>query len=702
MDDARRDRRGRETVKPAERIAALTREIAEHNRAYYELDAPVVSDATYDALVRELRELESANPELAETGSPTRTVGAAPSPLFAPVRHAVAMMSLDNAFDRAELEAWDARWRKLAGVGGEATDYVCELKIDGLAMSLTYENGVFVRAATRGNGVEGEDVTSNVATVEAVPKELRLSRADVPRLVEVRGEVYMALSDFQELNRHQAVSGAKVFANPRNSAAGSLRQKDPAVTATRALSFWAYQLGAKEGGPSFTRHSESLEFLSEAGFPVNPHINVVGDLAHVEAYCERWLADRHDLDYETDGVVVKLNDLSLHERLGATSHAPRWAIAYKYPPEEEYTLLRDIAVSIGRSGKATPFAVLEPVRVSGSTVSMATLHNEDQVRLKDVRPGDTVIVRKAGEVIPEVVGPVAGLRPPRTKPWRFPTTCPRCGGPLVRLEGESDTFCTNVDCPEQRIQRIAHFASRSAMDIEGLGEKRVEQLTSLGLLVDAGDLYALLPEDLEPLEGFGALSASNLTGAIEASKSRALDRLLTGLGIRHVGAAGARELAAAFPDLDAISSAPQESLAEVEGIGPVIAESIVRFFAVPSNRELIEKFRRAGVNLASTAFVPGRGEVGERDPGAGQLVQTLAGRTVVVSGTLSGFSRDEAEAAIRAHGGKATGSVSAKTDALVVGADPGASKVTKAESLGVPILDEAAFEHFLKTGRMGD
>jgi DNA ligase (NAD+) len=685
-------RADREAV--ARRMAELASEIEEHSRAYYERDAPTISDAAFDALVRELRKLEEEHPDLASKSSPTKRVGAAPSSAFATVRHRIPMMSLDNAFSFDELRAWDARWRRMVE-GDHQTGYVCEPKIDGLAMSLTYEDGVYFRAATRGNGIEGEDVTANVATVDAVPKRLSATNTKMPDILEVRGEIYMPISSFEELNRNQAKSGGKIFANPRNSAAGSLRQKDPAVTATRDLSFWAYQIGEKVGGPSFSRHLESLEYLRELGFPVNPAIELAFDMEGVVAYCERMADYRHRLDYEIDGVVVKLDDLSLHDRLGSTSHAPRWAVAFKFPPEEEFTLLRDIMVSIGRSGKATPFAVLEPVKVSGSTVSMATLHNEDQVALKDVRPGDIVVVRKAGDVIPEVVGPVLERRPKGLRPWRFPKSCPACGAPLVRLQGEADTYCTNVDCPEQRIQRIVHFASRSAMDIEGLGEKRVEQLVGLGLLVDAGDLYGLGKDELAPLEGFGELSASNLVEAIDASRRRPLERLLVGLGIRHVGEAGARALASSFKSLDEIMAASTEELSAVEGVGPVIAQSIVSFFAVDSNRALVDKLRRAGVNLQAAAL---GADVAGGSSGGIELPRTLEGKTVVVTGTLSSYSRSEAEEAIRLRGGKATGSVSKRTDFVVVGADPGASKVSRAEQLGVPLLDEEAFERILSTG----
>jgi DNA ligase (NAD+) len=715
----------------ARRVEELRAEIAYHDRLYYELDAPEIPDAEYDDLVRELRQIEERHPELVTPDSPTQRVSGAPTVLFAPVRHRVPMMSLDNAADLDELRAWAER---IARVDAEAlgADFVCELKIDGLAISLTYEGGLYVRAATRGDGITGEDVTANVATIDAVPPRLSWPKAmgPVPELLEVRGEVYMAVSAFEELNRRQLAAGQKTFANPRNSAAGSLRQKDPKVTASRELSFWAYQIGAFEGGPALARHSEALDLLRRCGLPVNDRTAVVHGIDEVFAFCEHWREHRHDLDYEIDGVVVKVDDLALQRRLGATSHAPRWAVAFKFPPEERTTKLLDIMVSIGRTGRATPFAVLEPVFVGGSTVALATLHNQDQVALKDVRPGDTVVVRKAGDVIPEVVGPVLAERPKGSRRWRFPTTCPSCGGPLVRLPGESDTFCTNLDCPAQRVQRIVHFASRPAMDIEGLGEKRVGQFVSAGLLSDPADVYYLRRDDLVALERMAELSADNLLRAIEESKGRPLSRVLVALGIRHLGPAGARALARAFPTLDELLAAGVESLAAVEGIGPVIADSVAEFLASPANLVVIDKLRRAGLALreplpagragagagagagvgagAGAAAGAGAGPAGAggaTSPGAGAadgatVPPTLAGKSVVVTGTLAGFTREEAEEAILSRGGKAPGSVSAKTFAVVVGTDPGTAKLRKAEELGVPLVDGSRFVELLETGEL--
>jgi DNA ligase (NAD+) len=692
-------------VARAEELRAL---IAHHNDRYHRLDDPEITDAEFDELVRELRSIETDHPDLVVPGSPTSTVGAAPSALFAPVAHRVPMMSLDNAFTRQELQAWADRLAKQIAAD---TAFVCELKIDGLAISLTYREGRFVQAATRGDGRTGEDVTPNVATIADIPDRLRSTVDPPPDLIEVRGEVYMPVSAFNDLNRRQADAGERLFVNPRNSAAGSLRQKDSSVTASRALSFWAYQVGELEAARSSTpvggrdngsnglgpTHSSTLEWLAKAGFPVNPERELVHGLDEVLDFCRRAEDGRHDLDYEIDGVVVKVDDLALQRQLGSTSRAPRWAIAYKFPPEERTTELRDISVSIGRTGKATPFAMLSPVFVGGSTVSLATLHNEDQVRAKDVRPGDTVVVRKAGDVIPEVVGPVlavgaGGRKRRRRAAWKFPTVCPSCGAPLVRLPGESDTFCTNLDCPGQRVQRIAHFASRSAMDIEGLGEQRVQLFADLGLLNDVADLYTFTAGTLDGLEGFGPLSIANLLGAIDHSRSQPLHRVLIGLGIRHLGQVGSIALARSQGDVDAIMSADEESLAVVDGVGPVIAASVVRWFASAVNRSVVERLRSAGVNLTEPSRAVSTADA--------ESPQTLAGKSVVVTGTLEGWTREGAEEAILARGGKSPGSVSKKTFALVVGESPGASKVTKAEQAGVPVVEGTAFGRLLESGEL--
>lgn len=672
---------------PAQRVEELRAEITEHDRRYYELDAPTISDADYDELLRELRSLEEAHPDLVVPDSPTQRVSGAPAAQFSAVPHRIPMMSLDNVFSAADLAAWGERIERRLGTGEGAppASYVCELKIDGLAISLVYEGGRLVQAATRGNGRVGEDVTANVRTLAGIPKRLPKG---APSLLEVRGEIYMTRPAFDRLNERQEQAGSRLFVNPRNAAAGALRQKDAGITAQRELSMWCYQLGAIEGGPSFSRHYETLEFFRDLGFPVNPEIRVVRDFDEATAYCLHWQEHRHRLDYEIDGAVLKVDDLARRDALGSTSRAPRWAIAYKFPPEERTTKLLAIHISVGRTGRVTPFAQLEPVFVGGANVSQATLHNEDQVRLKDVRPGDTVVVRRAGDVIPEVVAPVVAERPPGTEPWVFPKFCPcPLHSTLVRPEGESDTRCVHPECPFQRAGGIEHFSSRGAMDIEGLGEQRVRLFGELGLLNDIADVYEMDLAEVEGLAGFGALSVANLRAAIEASKQRPLANLLVGLNIRHLGGAGAEVLASHFGHLDPIMAASVDELAAVEGVGPVIAGAVHAWFENPANRAIIERLRAAGVNFEGPEVVA--------------VPQTLAGMSIVVTGTLEGFSRDAVEAAIKAHGGKAPGSVSKKTTAVVVGAEPGAAKLTKAEELAVPILDEAAFERLLDTGEIG-
>ena len=684
------------------RAAELREAISYHNDRYYNAAEPEIPDADYDALVDELRALEAEHPELAVAGSPTEQVGAAITTLFAPAAHKVPMMSLDKVVNMDELLAWGRRLERLLEMAPEdaaALRFVCEPKIDGLSISITYEHGELVRAATRGDGRVGEDVTQNVRTIGEVPPRLELPPGEIPTEIEVRGEVYLPLAAFEELNARRQAAGLRLFANPRNAAAGSLRQRDPSITASRALGLWAYQVvsadvlaqgtraeatGEGDAAAELTNQSGSLELLRRAGFPVNGETAVVTGLDAVYAYCADLQERRHSLGYEIDGAVVKLDEISLHRSLGATSHAPRWAVAYKFPPEERTTLLEDILVSIGRTGRATPFARLRPVRVGGSTVSLASLHNEDQVALKDVRPGDTVIVRKAGDVIPEVVGPVLSMRPEGVLPWRFPSECPLCGGQLVRLEGEADTYCVNFDCPGQKVQRVAHFASRSAMDIEGLGEQRVAQLIDAGVIGDAADFYDVRADDLYGLEGFGEISARNLVAAIDASRKRPLPNLLVALGIRHVGSTVAQALADGFGDLDHIMAASEEELASVEGIGPVIAASVAHFFASEANRAFVERLRGGGVSFGTRAV--------------SELPRLLEGKSVVVTGTLAGWSREEAEAAITGRGGKSPGSVSARTTAVVVGSSPGGAKLARAKELGVPLLDEAGFAKLLETG----
>ena len=680
------------TPSPKKRAEELRALIRQHNNLYYGSDSPEISDAEYALLVRELQDLEAAHPELADAESPTEAVGAAAVTTFDPVVHAVPMTSLDNAMDEDELRAWGDRIVK--GLGDDAAQYVCELKIDGLAISIRYENGVLVQAATRGDGKVGEDVTANVATISSLPKKLS---AKAPAVLEVRGEIYMSIAAFQKLKADREAENLERVAkdraplsvpvNPRNAGAGSLRQKDPTITAQRDLSLWSYQLGEVVGGPEFSSHHDTLEYLKSLGFPVNPEITLVNSLEDVIAFCRQWQERRHELGYEIDGAVVKVDNLAQREQLGFTSRAPRWAIAFKFPPEEKHTLLKDIQISVGRTGRVTPFAVLETVFVGGSNVTMATLHNRDQVAAKDVRPGDTVVVRKAGDVIPEVVGPVLAKRPKNSVPWQFPSTCPcSVGSQLVKSEDQADTRCVEPSCPFQRDQRIIYFASRGGMDIEGLGERTVFSLSDAGLVEDVGDLYSLTVEQLLTLEGFAEMSAQNLVASIQASRTRPLPKLLTALGIKHLGPAASDSLSSAFGTLDVISSASAEELSSVDGVGGVIADSIASWFAKPENKVVIEKLRTAGVEF---------GHVETSDE-----PQTLVGKAVVVTGTLASYSREGAEAAIKSRGGKSPGSVSAKTFAVVVGESPGASKVTKAEQLGIPVLDEAGFEELLRTGEL--
>jgi DNA ligase (NAD+) len=680
------------TPSPKKRIEELRRVIRRHMDLYYGTDSPEISDAEFDALVRELSDLEAEHPEFADPQSPAEAIGAASFTTFDPVVHAVPMTSLDNAMDEDELRAWGER--VLKGLDGQLPRYVCELKIDGLAISIRYEKGRLVQAATRGDGKVGEDVTANVATISSLPKQLPKG---APEVLEVRGEVYMSIAAFHKLqaerleeNRLRTEKGRAQLAapvNPRNAGAGSLRQKDPTITAQRDLSLWSYQLGEVIGGPVFTGHHDTLEFLQTLGFPVNPEITTVDSLEEVISFCRNWQEHRHDLGYEIDGAVVKVDDLSQREQLGFTSRAPRWAIAFKFPPEEKHTVLRDIQISVGRTGRVTPFAVLEPVFVGGSTVSMATLHNRDQVIAKDVRPGDTVVVRKAGDVIPEVVGPILSKRPKNSAPWEFPSTCPcNVKSTLVKIDDQADTRCVEPSCPFQRDQRIIYFASRGGMDIEGLGERTVFALSDAGLVEDVGDLYSLTTEHLLTLEGFAQRGAQNLVDALTESKTRPLPKLLTALGIKHLGPAAADSLAMYFGTVDAIAAASSEELSAIDGVGVAIAESIVAWFSAAANIKVIEKLRAAGVEF-------GRVEK-SNEP------QTLAGKAVVVTGSLENFSREGAEEAIKKRGGKSPGSVSAKTFAVVLGESPGASKLTKAEQLGIPMLDEAGFEVLLRTGEL--
>src|SRR5680860_467898 len=671
---------------PAYRRDKLASQIEYHNARYFEHDEPEIADADFDALVRELRALIAEHPELDLPTLPIHRPGGVASATFAPVTHVLPMLSLDNAFSRDELFAWGERVAKVVS----GVRFVAEPKMDGLAISLLYRDGGLVVGATRGDGVTGEDVTANVATLEALPQ--RLHGTNPPALLEVRGEVYMPRAKFDELNQRQAAAEERLFANPRNAAAGSLRQKDPRITAGRDLSLFCYQLGAQEGGPRLRTHSETLGWMRELGFPVNPLIEAYPDLEAVYAFIESMESRRHSLGYEIDGVVVKVDDPAPRDELRVTSRAPRWANAYKFPPEEKTTKLVSIMVSIGRTGRATPFAQLEPVLVGGSTVGLATLHNEDEVARRDVRVGDLVTVRKAGDVIPEVVGPVVSRRKPGARRrWKFPKQCPVCGERLVRLEGEANTYCVNVDCPAQRVQRIVHFASRAAMDIEGLGEERVGQFVEAGLLDDAGDIYSLTADQLVPLERIGEVSAANLVQAIEESKSQGLARVLVGINIRNVGPTAAQALARALGRFDAIEAATPEELTAVDGVGPTIVESIQKFFAVGANRRIVDKLRDAGVDLAGPPPL-----VAPETAGG----VSLAGVTVVPTGGLEGYTRQTALAAVEPRGGTVTNSLSKKTSYVVMGENPG-TKLAKAEELGVPILDEAGFATLLTEGPRG-
>jgi DNA ligase (NAD+) len=672
----------------ATRIEELRSQVNEHLYRYHVLDDPTISDAQFDALIAELRRIEEENPELVTPDSPTQRVGAPVGDLFQPVRHLRPLFSLDNADSADVLLAWEQRMeRQLAR---PPSGYVAELKIDGLAVVLTYRDGMLATGATRGDGVTGEDITANLRTIKSVP--LRLLGDSPPAIIEVRGEVYMPEAAFEDLNRRQAEAGERIFTNPRNAAAGSVRQKDPKMTAARNLAIWVYQLGlieageAGEGGISFESHADTMQYLRDIGFRTNPASQQLDTIDEVLYYVAKAEKGRHETGYQTDGVVIKVNSLAEQDDLGFTSRAPRWAIAYKFPPEEQVTMLENIQINIGRTGAATPFAVLEPVFVGGAMVGMATLHNADQVALKDVRIGDRVIVRRAGDVIPEVVGPVIAARTGKEKRWTMPKKCPFCGNPIVRVEGEAVARCTGgFECPSRVREWLFHFASRGGMDIEHLGYKTIDLLLGEGLITDPADIFTFDIDQLLGREGWGEISVNNLKRAIEAAKDRPVARLLTAIGIRHVGSTIARTLVRHFGSLTALMSASEEEISEVEGIGPTIARGVAEWAADPVNSNLVDKLGQAGVRLAD-----------EVDEGvSGDL---LAGTAFVVSGTIEGFTREEAQAAIEQRGGKATSSVSSKTTALVVGDSPGASKSRRAEELGVPIIDGETFKRVLSEG----
>lgn len=672
-----------------ERLDALRKAIQYHAYRYYVLDDPVISDAEYDALWRELVALEQQHPELVTADSPTQRVPGAISERFAKVRHPAPILSLANAFSPDELHAWRERFLKL--LPPELQDgirYVVEPKIDGLSVVLTYEEGRFVLGATRGDGEEGEDVTANLRTVKAVPLRIpvpRLPEHDPAPTVErapgrlvVRGEIYTPIADFQRFNAQQAQAGERTYANPRNFAAGSLRQLDPRITAGRPLKLWVYQIILLEGAETAAPRTqwEALAYLRGLGFPVETRVRRFDDWEAVVAYCEEWgRTERSRLPYEADGVVIKLDDFDLQERLGYVGKDPRWAIAYKYPTEEAVTRLLEIRVNVGRTGTLNPYAVLEPVQVGGVTVTNATLHNEDYIREKDIRVGDMVVVKRAGEVIPQVLRPVVELRTGQEQVWQMPTRCPACGGQAVRPPGEAAWRCVNSACPAQLVRGVEHFVSRSAMDIAGFGIRQAELFVERGFIKDLADIYYLKPEALLELEGFGEKKVANLMAAIEASKARPPARLLTALGIQGVGEVVAEELMAHYDSLDDLAAAPLEELQMIEGIGPVLAQNIVDWFAQEPNRRVLEKLKAAGVTT------------GRPRTAAKAAAQPLAGLTFVITGTLPTLSRDQAKELIKAYGGKVTDAVSKSTSYLVAGEAAG-SKLAKAQQLGVPIISE--------------
>jgi DNA ligase (NAD+) len=672
----------------AAQAAQLRREINRHNHLYYVLDAPELTDAEFDALVAALKTLEAAHPELVTPDSPTQRVAGAVAPGFAKVRHRVPMLSLDNGFSRADVLAWGERLgRKLEPDGAAELVFVVEPKIDGLAVALTYVEGVFAQGATRGDGEEGEDITANLRTLASVPLAIPTTPVplppgiQVPALLEVRGEVYMPKDAFAAWNARLAAAGERTFANPRNAAAGGLRQLDPAVTASRPLRLLAYYV-AEPAALGAASQWQVLAALRALGFPTAMDSRRFDDLAAAVDYAEAWLARRADLNYLADGMVLKVDDFTVQAALGAVSHHPRWALAFKPAAEEATTRVVRIAVNVGRTGRVVPHATLEPVPIGGVTVSQATLHNEDYVRERDIRAGDTVLVKRAGDVIPQVVRVVPELRPPEAVAWRMPAACPACGEPIVREPGEADWLCVNAACPEQLVRHVEHFASRGALDIAGLGEKLAQQLVAAGLVQDLADLYSLTAEQLLTLEGFAETKAANLLAGIAAARARPLGRLLIGLGIRHVGGTVAAALANHFGSLDALTAADETTLLEVPGVGPEITTAVTAWFASPHNQALVARLRAAGVRTA------------DADRPAPAPAGPLTGKRLVVTGTLPTLSREAARALIEAAGGKVSDSVSAKTDYLVVGESPG-SKVDKARALGVAELDETALRALL-------
>lgn len=683
----------------AERVEELRALVRHHDYRYYVLDSPEISDAEYDALYGELQGLEAVHPDWVTPDSPTQRVGGKPLSGFTQVRHGEPMLSLANAKSEEELRAWHARALKLAGEAGAESSklsFVLEPKIDGLAVSLRYERGRLVVGATRGNGEVGEDVTSNLRTIPAVPLAMLPAAAPFPPVVEVRGEVYLPLGAFSHLNEKRVAAGEPTFANPRNAAAGSLRQLDPRVTASRPLSVWFYGVGYVEG-MEFAGHQVVLQWLRGAGFRVNPDVRVTAALDEIVTGCREWQERRNDLDYDIDGVVVKLDDRRLQTTLGAVGRDPRWAVAYKFAPTTAQTRLVKIHVNVGRTGVLNPWAELEPVEVGGVTVEKATLHNEDDIRRKDLREGDMVILQRAGDVIPQVVAPLTDLRTGLETPFHMPSRCPSCGAPVVRVPGEVAVRCPNPDCPAKRIEAVKHFVSKGAMDIDGVGDKLVERLLELGMISDAADLYRLKASRLAELERLGEKSAANLMAAIDGSKGLPLARVLFALGIAHVGSENADLLVRRFGTMAALREASVEEIGETPGIGPVIAQSVWEYFHDPRNLDLMARLETAGVTMAA-ASVAGAGGAGGTDGDAGVVdagsTGAMAGKTFVLTGTLPTLSRQRAAELIVAAGGRVTGSVNAKTDYVVVGEDAG-SKLGKAQKLGKVLLDEKGLRGLL-------
>ncbi len=663
---------------PEARVRELQELICYHDQRYY-IDAdPEITDAEYDALMAELQSLETAHPELASPDSPTRRVSGEPTDGFATVRHSEPMLSLDNTYSANELGEFDSRVRRF--LPDEAIEYVVELKLDGVSVSVSYEDGVLVRAATRGDGTTGDDVTANVRTLRSLP--LRLTGPHADANVDVRGEVFMPRSGFAALNEARRRTGDAAFVNPRNAAAGSLKLLDPGEVRERPLRAYFYQL-IDPSRFGVARHSDALRIVAGMGLPVEPHWELVDSLEAAVTACDVWRDRRDELDYDTDGMVVKVNSLEQRGRLGSTAKSPRWGIAYKFPAESVSTRVTDIVVQVGRTGRLTPVAELEPVFVSGSTVSRATLHNADEIERLDVRVGDTVMIEKGGEVIPKIVKVVMSKRKGRPRRFRMPTTCPACGEPVSREEGEVDTRCNNVACPAQLKRAIEHFAARGAMDIDGLGPAVVEQLVGAGLVSDYGDLYGLDPDRVVELDRMAEVSTANLMAALEASRERPFDRVVFALGIRHVGSRVAQALAVRLPSIDALAAADVEALAETDEVGPVIAESVHTFFRSGTNLTVLAKLRKAGVRFESEAPLSREG--------GGPLV----GKRVVLTGSLEGMTRQEARDAVEAAGGRVTGSVSRTTDLVVTGAHPG-SKLEKARELGVTIVSETELVKLLR------